>query len=86
MMLPQKSICLIVFIFSYIYCGNCSSSSSSLAPALFVFGDSLFDNGNNNWLPTLAKANYPPYGHNFSEGPTGRFTNGKIVPDFIGML
>ncbi|WRX20009.1 GDSL lipase/esterase - like 10 [Theobroma cacao] len=35
--------------------------SKPLAPALYVFGDSLFDSGNNNHLPTLAKANYPPY-------------------------
>ncbi|KAK9742556.1 hypothetical protein RND81_03G181700 [Saponaria officinalis] len=55
----------------------------SLAPALYVFGDSLFDSGNNNLLPTLAKANYPPYGDDFAQGPTGRFTNGKTVADFI---
>lgn len=55
-----------------------------LAPALYVFGDSLFDNGNNNLLPTVAKANFFPYGVNFASGPTGRFTNGRTVADFIG--
>ncbi|KAL9243750.1 hypothetical protein vseg_017601 [Gypsophila vaccaria] len=55
----------------------------SLSPALYVFGDSLFDSGNNNWLPTLARANYPPYGHDFVDGATGRFTNGETVADFI---
>ncbi|KAK4477536.1 hypothetical protein RD792_016765 [Penstemon davidsonii] len=39
--------------------------------------------GNNNLLPTLAKANYSPYGMNFDKGPTGRFTNGRTVVDFI---
>ncbi|CAD6272105.1 unnamed protein product [Miscanthus lutarioriparius] len=38
-------------------------------PAMFVFGDSLTDNGNNNDLNSLAKANYPPYGIDFAGGP-----------------
>ncbi|KAH7532806.1 hypothetical protein FEM48_Zijuj04G0061200 [Ziziphus jujuba var. spinosa] len=54
-----------------------------LAPALYVFGDSLFDNGNNNLLPTVAKADFLPYGVNFATGVTGRFTNGRTVADFI---
>ncbi|MED6175557.1 hypothetical protein PIB30_079509 [Stylosanthes scabra] len=41
------------------------------------------DSGNNNFLPTSAKANYLPYGSNFAHGPTGRFTNGRTVADFI---
>ncbi|XP_002525954.2 GDSL esterase/lipase 7 [Ricinus communis] len=56
---------------------------SPLAPALYVFGDSLFDSGNNNLLPTLAKADFQPYGVNFANGVTGRFTNGRTVADFI---
>ncbi|KAG8478040.1 hypothetical protein CXB51_027790 [Gossypium anomalum] len=54
-----------------------------LVPALYVFGDSLFDSGNNNLLPTMARANFPPYGHNFVQHFTGRFTNGRTLPDFI---
>ncbi|KAF6152203.1 hypothetical protein GIB67_039391, partial [Kingdonia uniflora] len=41
-----------------------------IVPALFIFGDSLIDNGNNNNLATLAKANYFPYGIDFKSGPT----------------
>lgn len=44
----------------------------------------MFDSGNNNILPTLAKADYLPYGVNFGKGATGRFTNGRTVADFIG--
>jgi len=54
-------------------------------PCLFIFGDSLSDNGNNNNLVTRAKANYQPYGIDFPEGPTGRFTNGRNIGDIIGM-
>ncbi|XP_015063442.1 GDSL esterase/lipase At1g29670-like [Solanum pennellii] len=55
-------------------------------PCLFIFGDSLFDNGNNNNLITTAKANYSPYGIDFPDGPTGRFTNGKNSADFLAEL
>lgn len=52
-------------------------------PAMFVFGDSLVDNGNNNYLASIAKANYYPYGIDFFLGPTGRFSNGKTVVDAL---
>ncbi|XP_042509636.1 GDSL esterase/lipase EXL3-like [Macadamia integrifolia] len=53
------------------------------APALFSFGDSLLDTGNNNNLRTVVKCNFPPYGKDFLGGiPTGRFCNGKIFSDF----
>ncbi|XP_059429564.1 GDSL esterase/lipase At5g22810-like [Corylus avellana] len=52
-------------------------------PALFIFGDSFFDVGNNNNLVTLIKANFPPYGRDFvTKQPTGRFCNGKLAADF----
>lgn len=55
-----------------------------LVPALFIFGDSLIDNGNNNNLPSLARADYYPYGIDFPAGPTGRFSNGYTIVDEIG--
>ncbi|KAK7282164.1 hypothetical protein RIF29_10750 [Crotalaria pallida] len=55
-----------------------------LFPAMFVFGDSLVDDGNNNFLNSLAKANFAPYGIDFSLGPTGRFSNGKTPIDLLG--
>ncbi|KAL3851427.1 hypothetical protein ACJIZ3_013309 [Penstemon smallii] len=55
-------------------------------PCSFFFGDSLFDIGNNNLLVTQAKANYPPYGIDYPDGPTGRFTNGRNIADFLAQL
>ncbi|XXG58733.1 hypothetical protein AAC387_Pa04g0970 [Persea americana] len=55
-------------------------------PAMFVFGDSLVDNGNNNYLYSLAKANYFPYGIDFYQGPSGRFSNGKTAVDMWGEM
>ncbi|KAK7283742.1 hypothetical protein RIF29_13488 [Crotalaria pallida] len=53
-------------------------------PALFAFGDSILDTGNNNNLQTLTKCNYPPYGKDFNRGtPTGRFSDGKVPSDLI---
>ncbi|RWR90328.1 Lipase_GDSL domain-containing protein [Cinnamomum micranthum f. kanehirae] len=57
-----------------------------LVPAMFIFGDSLIDNGNNNNLPSFAKADYYPYGIDFSGGPTGRFSNGYTMVDEIAVL
>ncbi|KAH7519766.1 GDSL esterase/lipase At1g71250 [Ziziphus jujuba] len=59
---------------------------SPLVPAMFVFGDSLVDVGNNNFLRSFAKSNYYPYGIDFSGGPTGRFTNGRNMVDLLGNL
>ncbi|XP_057434005.1 GDSL esterase/lipase At4g16230-like isoform X2 [Lotus japonicus] len=55
---------------------------SSDIPASFVFGDSLLDVGNNNYIYSLAKANHDPFGIDFGM-PTGRFTNGRTVVDII---
>ncbi|KAL2508001.1 GDSL esterase/lipase [Forsythia ovata] len=54
------------------------------ARAFFVFGDSLVDNGNNNYLVTTARADSPPYGIDYpTHRPTGRFSNGYNIPDII---
>lgn len=54
------------------------------ARAFFVFGDSLVDNGNNNYLITSARADAPPYGIDYpGHRPTGRFSNGLNIPDLI---
>ncbi|KAI3719117.1 hypothetical protein L6452_20008 [Arctium lappa] len=55
-------------------------------PCYFIFGDSLVDSGNNNELVTAAKANYKPYGIDFPQGVSGRFTNGRTMADIIGQL
>jgi len=53
-------------------------------PAIFYFGDSVLDTGNNNRLPTVALANHVPYGRDFpGKKPTGRFSNGRLVPDLL---
>ncbi|KAK3023189.1 hypothetical protein RJ639_044176 [Escallonia herrerae] len=73
-----------IFLQCYVlYSAANYNSQAPAAPALYVFGDSLLDSGNNNFLLTIARANFKPYGVNFARGATGRFTNGKTVADFI---
>ncbi|KMZ58456.1 hypothetical protein ZOSMA_76G00120 [Zostera marina] len=57
--------------------------SEPQVPCFFAFGDSLVDNGNNNEMASIARANYAPYGIDFPGGATGRFCNGKTTVDVI---
>lgn len=60
------------------------AATQSIFPALFTFGDSLVDNGNNNFIASLARANYPPNGVDYEAMvPSGRFCNGRTVADYI---
>uniref|UniRef100_A0A7N0ZQM9 Uncharacterized protein n=1 Tax=Kalanchoe fedtschenkoi TaxID=63787 RepID=A0A7N0ZQM9_KALFE len=55
------------------------------ARAYIVFGDSLVDNGNNNFLLTTARADSPPYGIDSPSGrPSGRFSNSRNLADLVG--
>ncbi|WOH03508.1 hypothetical protein DCAR_0622907 [Daucus carota subsp. sativus] len=47
---------------------------------MFVFGSSYVDNGNNNFLPTLAKADYLPYGMDFE---SEYFGLPAFIPPFL---
>ena len=65
--------------------GFALQSRESAVPALFVFGDSAADAGTNNYIPnSRAHVDFPPYGRTFFHRPTGRFTDGRTVFDFIG--
>ena len=62
--------------------------ANKTVPAVFMFGDSIVDTGNNNEnIISPARSNFPPYGKDFEGGiPTGRYSNGKVPSDFLGML
>lgn len=61
------------------------AQDTTLVPAIITFGDSAVDVGNNDYLPTLFRADYPPYGRDFvNRKPTGRFCNGKLATDITG--
>ena len=64
--------------------GQSAAAAAPQVPAMFAFGDSLIDVGNNNFLSSFAKANYFPYGIDFKGGPSGRFTNGRTAVEMLG--
>ncbi|KAF8672855.1 hypothetical protein HU200_049193 [Digitaria exilis] len=57
--------------------------------AVYVFGDSILDVGNNNHLPGagVPRADHPYYGVDFPGGarPTGRWSNGYNLADLVAM-
>lgn len=64
-----------------------ASAISAAVPAIYMFGDSLADVGNNDYLKlTVLKADFPHNGVDYPGGKaTGRFSNGKNSADFLGM-
>ncbi|CAI5470203.1 unnamed protein product [Closterium sp. Yama58-4] len=55
----------------------------SSIPAIFTFGDSTADVGENNYLPfSTFKANFLPYGIDYIP-MSGRFSDGRLVGDFL---
>ncbi|XP_059670789.1 GDSL esterase/lipase At5g33370-like [Cornus florida] len=67
-----------------IYVASMQYLAKADLPAIFIFGDSIADVGTNNFLKSLARANYPYHGIDFPNSkPTGRFSNGYHTIDFI---
>ncbi|KAK4750749.1 hypothetical protein SAY87_004231 [Trapa incisa] len=79
MMRPNNKLLLVAIL--GVICTGCQGKIVQ-----FIFGDSLSDVGNNQYLSKgLAKANLPWYGIDFGNGmPNGRFCNGRTVADIIG--
>ncbi|CAI8590939.1 unnamed protein product [Vicia faba] len=85
--LTEKWLILHLFLLAACYMQrSCAHGESPQVKCIYVFSDSISDNGNNNNLDTQAKANYNPYGIDFPSGATGRFTNGLTTIDYIGEL
>lgn len=79
----RDALVLLLSAFVFLTCGG--NAQDTLVPAIMTFGDSAVDVGNNDYLPTIYKANYPPYGRDFvTHQPTGRFCNGKLATDITG--
>ncbi|KAK4260046.1 hypothetical protein QN277_003218 [Acacia crassicarpa] len=76
----------LAFVFFFLYHCEAAAKHDGLG-ASFIFGDSLVDAGNNNYLSTLSKANIAPNGIDFKASggtPTGRYTNGRTIGDIVG--
>ncbi|XP_057968053.1 GDSL esterase/lipase At5g41890 [Malania oleifera] len=75
-----ETVCVVAVWLQLLHVVACGGFTS------FVFGDSLVDAGNNDYLLTLSRADSPPYGIDFAPSggnPTGRFTNGRTISDIL---
>ncbi|KAL9253267.1 GDSL esterase/lipase-like protein [Drosera capensis] len=78
-MIPKATVCLLLTHFLELIL-----HINAKIPAIVVFGDSSVDSGNNNYIPTVLKSNFEPYGRDFyGRKPTGRFCNGRLPTDII---
>jgi hypothetical protein len=84
------ALALVALCLSELALRGAGSAGERLVPAMFVFGDSTVDVGNNNFLQGCSddcRADYPHYGIDFpSHAPTGRFSNGYNLADHIGIF
>ncbi|KAF4393163.1 hypothetical protein CsatB_024433 [Cannabis sativa] len=87
-MKTSSLVCCFVLFMNWVFLAKAGSDDDSKGlGASFIFGDSLVDAGNNNYLQTLSKANIPPNGIDFKASggnPTGRYTNGRTIGDIVG--
>jgi hypothetical protein len=52
--------------------------------SVFAFGDGMFDTGSiSHVFPSLLNYDYPPYGSAHFGKPAGRFSDGRLVLDFL---
>ncbi|KAL6911814.1 hypothetical protein ACP4OV_000619 [Aristida adscensionis] len=78
------ALCLLVLVAT-----DAEAQRPTSVPAMYVFGDSTVDVGNNNHrrISSAARANFPHYGVDLiSAGPTGRFSNGLNTADLLAQL
>ncbi|KAK9091499.1 hypothetical protein Sjap_024676 [Stephania japonica] len=77
---------VLVFLLREVIRLNEASNTFPHSPptAIFAFGDSLSDTGNAiQAFPFYASSENSPYGSTFFHAPTGRFSDGRLIIDFI---
>lgn len=67
---------------------SCTIASSKSRPfkAIYAFGDSYTDTGNtasSNGPSSFMHVSSPPYGNTFFHHPTNRYSDGRLVIDFV---
>ncbi|KAK6140366.1 hypothetical protein DH2020_025897 [Rehmannia glutinosa] len=81
---PKNIIFISLSLLGCIARASINLPENTTIPAVIFFGDSLVDTGNNNYIDTMVKADYPPYGKDLEGGKaTGRFSNGKVPSDLF---
>ncbi|GKC64327.1 GDSL esterase/lipase 6, partial [Tanacetum coccineum] len=82
----MKRLPQIIFMLLCVFLMDLESANAHIK-SLFIFGDSIFDPGNNHFVKNCTiQANFTPYGSSYFLHPTGRFTNGRTIADFIAQF
>ncbi|XP_057804046.1 GDSL esterase/lipase At5g03610-like isoform X2 [Salvia miltiorrhiza] len=73
---------LLKLLICFLCCGIVSTSTGNedVKKLLFAFGDSYADTGN---LPSISVSWRPPYGTTFPGKPSGRFSDGRVLTDYV---
>ncbi|XP_019099253.1 PREDICTED: GDSL esterase/lipase At1g28580-like [Camelina sativa] len=83
---PLMKLIIFFFLSTFIVTYVSSETQCREFKSIISFGDSIADTGNllglsdPNELPHVA---FPPYGETFFHHPTGRFSNGRLIIDFL---
>ncbi|XP_071709618.1 GDSL esterase/lipase At5g37690 [Rutidosis leptorrhynchoides] len=85
MVLAIITAAIIVIVLDQASASATSANTSANALVTYIFGDSLTEVGNNNYLKfSLARSDFPFYGIDYvNKKPTGRFSNGRTIGDII---
>ncbi|KAH6833941.1 GDSL-like Lipase/Acylhydrolase superfamily protein [Perilla frutescens var. hirtella] len=76
----ELSVVHLLTLVSIVEPRNLQRAFNNSISAAYIFGDSTVDPGNNNFVTTPFRSNFPPYGRDFAGGiPTGRFTDGAYI-------
>lgn len=73
--LSAATIVVVLLFLAVVVETSAAKTWKSKIPAVFIFGDSIVDVGNNNYItgfPLLPVANIVPYGETYFHEPTGR--------------
>lgn len=75
-------ICLFILVVNL-----CSVPMLGCFDRIITFGDSISDTGNYYLLSGKANTGIGalPYGETYFRRPTGRYSDGRVVVDFVGM-
>ncbi|CAL4896388.1 unnamed protein product [Urochloa decumbens] len=74
----------LLLLFVLLLLAPITAAAAGKVSAVIAFGDSTVDPGNNDYILTIVKGDFPPYGRDFDGGvAAGRFSNGRLVTDFI---
>lgn len=73
---------LSLFVFTIV---NLHPVSSEFDEYFFIFGDGLYDSGNTEYIihDEYLPVYHSPYGNTYFKRGTGRYSDGRLIPDFI---